>query len=412
MILGAIGDDFTGSSDLGLMLASGGMQTVQYVGVPTHPSDSTVDAGIVALKSRSLPVQDAVRLSIDAYRWLKAQGCQQFLFKYCSTFDSTPQGNIGPVIDALLDEMGTDSPVIVCPAFPATGRTIFQGHLFVNDRLLSESGMENHPLTPMKDPDIRRVLASQTKHSVGHLPVQTIRLGDAKSAMDKLANAGTQLIVCDAIDGQDLIALANAAKNYPLITGGSGIAIGLPALYGKKPNEVELWRGESGPVLCISGSCSTTTLAQIQYHESSGAASRALDIEQAVAGTLDIDDLIHWASAQKTVPLIYSSAKPEQVATLQKRYGADKVAAELEHAFGQLASAAFEKGFKRIVSAGGETSGAVVEALAAHSLEIGPMIDPGVPALRVSGKELTIALKSGNFGAPNFFTKAARLLKG
>ena len=233
MLFGAIGDDFTGSSDLGLMLADGGMRTVQYVGTPNVPASLDVDAGIVALKTRSAPVREAIEKSIQAYRWLKAQGCQQFMFKYCSTFDSTASGNNGQVIDALVNEIGTDKPVVVCPVFPGAGRSIYQGHLFVNDTLLSESGMQNHPLTPMTDPDIRRVLVPQTTHKVGHLPLADILSGNARSRLIHEANHGRQLVVCDAVSEDNLYEIAKAASDFPLITGGSGIALGIPANFGK-----------------------------------------------------------------------------------------------------------------------------------------------------------------------------------
>ena len=221
MILGAIGDDFTGSSDLGLTLARGGMRTVQYVGVPDQKAAPTVEAGIVALKTRSVPPAEAVEQSLAAYAWLREQGCRLFYFKYCSTFDSTPQGNIGPVIEALVDAIGTRNPVLVCPAFPATGRTVYQGHLFVGDRLLNESGMEDHPLTPMTDPDLRRWLARQTTLGIGHLPRQDDP-DKARAEMLRLAAGGLQLVVADAIEDRDLVTLAEAGGRFDLLTGGAG----------------------------------------------------------------------------------------------------------------------------------------------------------------------------------------------
>ena len=231
MKLGAICDDFTGSSDLGLTLKQGGMRTVQFVGVPREPASADVEAGLVSLKTRSAPVADAVRQSVDAWRWLSAQGCEQFLFKYCSTFDSTPEGNIGPVIDALIEATGTTDPVIVCPAFPATGRTIYQGHLFVGDRLLSETGMRHHPITPMTDPDLRRWLGLQTRRPIGHLPLARLRAGGIRDALLAEAAAGRQIVVCDAIDDEDLRELGRAAAGFSLVTGGSGIALALPDGY-------------------------------------------------------------------------------------------------------------------------------------------------------------------------------------
>lgn len=229
MLLGCIGDDFTGSSDLANTLAKGGMRVTQFSGVPNGPAEPDVEAGIVALKSRTIPPAEAVALSLAALDWLVNQGCRQFLFKYCSTFDSTPEGNIGPVIDALMQRLGTDR-TIVCPAFPATGRSIYQGHLFVGDRLLSESGMEHHPLTPMTDADLRRWLAPQTKQGVGHVAATTVFRGGPAilEAMADEVAAGRPVVVVDAIRDADLLAIGAAAKDLRLLTGGSGIALGLP----------------------------------------------------------------------------------------------------------------------------------------------------------------------------------------
>lgn len=410
MLFGAIGDDFTGSSDLGLMLADGGMRTVQYVGTPSAPADADVDAGIIALKTRSVPVNEAIEKSLEAYHWLKAQGCQQFMFKYCSTFDSTADGNIGQVIDALVDEIGTDKPVVVCPVFPGAGRSIYQGHLFVNDTLLSESGMQNHPLTPMTDPDIRRVLAPQTVRKVGHLPLGDILKGNAHTKLLTEANEGRQLVVCDAVSEDNLFDIAKAAANFPLITGGSGIVLGIPANFGKTAANAANWARSNARVLCLSGSCSIATRGQIKEHENVGGSLLKLDADDVISGHMDAQKALSWAKEQTTLPLIYSSDDPEQVKAVQDKYGLDVAASAFENLFSEIANKASAYGFGAIISAGGETSGAVVEALNADALEIGPMIDPGVPAIKVSGQDLVLALKSGNFGAPDFFEKAARVL--
>ncbi len=249
MLLGCIGDDFTGSSDLANTLAKGGMRTVQFTGVPDAPAGADIQAGVVALKSRSIDPADAVQQSLAALDWLQRQGCQQIFFKYCSTFDSTPQGNIGPVADALADALGAHK-VIVCPAFPGTGRSIFQGHLFVKDQLLNESGMQNHPLTPMIDADIRRWLATQTKYSVGHVPVEQVFAGSKLIAqgLEDQYRAGHRHIVVDAIRDADLIEIGKAAKGLPLVTGGSGVALGLPGNFGCTPSQVPwVWSGRQIP---------------------------------------------------------------------------------------------------------------------------------------------------------------------
>lgn len=410
MKLGCIGDDFTGSSDLANTLAKAGMRTVQYVGTPTGPADAEVEAGVVALKSRSIPVADAVAQSVDALDWLRAQGCTQFLFKYCSTFDSTSEGNIGPVAEALADALGAKR-VIVCPAFPGTGRSVYQGHLFVGDRLLNESGMEAHPLTPMTDPDLRRWLARQASDPVGHVAVAEVLSGsDAIAAgLAREEAAGHRLIVVDAIQDADLMAIGRAARDLPLVTGGSGIAMGLPANFGCTPGKVA-WRGERGPAVALSGSCSRVTRAQVARHSAQHPA-REIAVADVIKGREVAATIADWMLSQSGVPLVFSSADPSAVAEAQTRFGTARTAAALEGFFTDVARAAVAGGAKRLVVAGGETSGAVVEGLDLARLTIGPEIDPGVPALRAR-HDLVFALKSGNFGAVDFFEKAADLLAG
>ncbi|KNG95285.1 3-oxo-tetronate kinase [Pseudaestuariivita atlantica] len=410
MKLGLIGDDFTGSSDLANTLAKEGMRVVQYTGVPEHDADPSVEAGVVALKSRSIPVADAVAQSLAALDWLRAQGCTQFFFKYCSTFDSTPEGNIGPVADALADALGARQ-VIVCPAFPGTGRSVYQGHLFVNDRLLNESGMQNHPLTPMTDPDIRRWLAPQTTGTVGHVATQDVFAGPEaiRAALAREDAAGHRLIVVDAIRDADLRDIGTAARDLPLVTGGSGVALGLPANFGCIPGTPD-WQGQAGPAICLSGSCSIATRAQVAEHRARNPA-RELGAEEVIEGRLDPDEVARWLLAQDGLPLAYSSADPDIVAEVQARYGRDRAGHAFEEFFAATARAAVAQGATRVITAGGETSGAVVEGLGLGELRIGPEIDPGVPALRARD-DLVLALKSGNFGAPDFFDKANRLLAG
>jgi len=413
MLLGCIGDDFTGSSDLGNTLTKAGMRTVQYVGIPDGPAAADVEAGVVALKSRSIPVAEAVAQSLAALDWLRAQGCQQFLFKYCSTFDSTPEGNIGPVAEALADALGARR-VLVCPAFPATGRTIYQGHLFVGDRLLSESGMQNHPLTPMTDPDLRRWLALQAKGTVGHLPASAVWQGPEAAAARLAAEdaKGHRLVVADAVRDDDLLVLGKIADGLPLITGGSGIALGLPgnfAARGLLSGGASNWRGQPGKVVALSGSCSNATRAQVALHRKANPA-REITAEAAMAGEVTAQDLAAWAIAQEGIPLVYSSAEPDVVRAAQQKFGGGAVAARIEALFAETARALVAAGVTRLITAGGETSGAVVEALAPEAMEIGPEIDPGVPAMR-AGETLVLALKSGNFGAEDFFAKAAARLE-
>ena len=423
MYLGCIGDDFTGSSDLGNTLAKAGMRVVQYSGVPAGPADPSVQAGIVALKSRSIPVAEAVSQSLAALDWLRAQGCQQILFKYCSTFDSTPEGNIGPVAAALADALGAEQ-VMFCPAFPTTGRSVFQGHLFVGDQLLSDSPLKDHPLNPMTESDLRRWLGRQTGRPVGHVAADVVFAGPEaiKAGLQAEQQAGRREIIVDAITDADLIAIGRAASGLPLITGGSGIAMGLPANF----DGIELatakarhWPGQAGPCVAISGSCAKATRDQIARHQQTHP-TYAVDAEAVIDGRLTPDQAVAWARAclaedETTVPLICSAVDPDQLKAIQAAYGRARAADAIEAFFSAVARALRAAGIPRLIVAGGETSGAVVEALALMQLEIGPEIDPGVPALRArsaDGHEIALALKSGNFGGADFFAAAAGILAG
>lgn len=414
MLLGCIGDDFTGSSDLANTLAKQGMRTVQYTGIPSTPADDFVEAGVVALKSRSIDVADAVKQSLEALEWLQAQGCQQFFFKYCSTFDSTPEGNIGPVADALAEKLNA-SKVIVCPAFPGTGRSVYQGHLFVNDTLLNESGMENHPLTPMTDADLRRWLAPQTNGTVGHVNAEAVLGGvdDVTAALNREDKAGHKLIVVDALSDPNLFTIGEAAKDLALITGGSGVAIGLPANFKKAgliKGDASIWQGQSGKCVALSGSCSNATRNQVEIHSRSHPAFE-INAADVMNGKLTAADVAEWLLAADSIPLAYSSADSSIVKEIQNEFGTELAASTLENLFAEVARSLVAGGVTRLITAGGETSGAVVEGLGFDALEIGPEIDPGVPALRASS-DLVVALKSGNFGSDDFFVKAAGVLAG
>lgn len=410
MLLGCIGDDFTGSSDLANTLAKQGMRVVQYSGVPTTPAASDVQAGVVALKSRSIPVEDAISQSLEALEWLKAQGCTQYFFKYCSTFDSTPEGNIGPVADALADALGANG-VIFCSAFPSTGRSIYQGHLFVNDKLLNESGMENHPLTPMTDPDLRRWLRPQTKHDVGHIAYPSVLAGASsiKDALQVAESEGKRHVVVDALSDADLFEIGRAVKDRPLVTGGSGVALGLPENFGIAGSATD-WQGQKGKCVALSGSCSTATRRQVSLHleQNPGLEIVASDV---INGVMTPDRAATWAVNEIGLPLIYSSADPDVVRAVQSEFGREASAEALENFFAATARALVVRGIGKILPAGGETSGAVVEGLGLKRLQIGPEIDPGVPALRASDS-LVLALKSGNFGSPDYFAKAEKVLSG
>ena len=410
MKLGCISDDFTGSSDLANTLAKEGMRAVQYTGVPSKPAAPDVEAGVIALKSRSIDPKEAVAQSLKALDWLLAQGCRQIFFKYCSTFDSTREGNIGPVADALADALDAQK-VVVCPAFPGTGRSVYQGHLFVGDKLLNESGMEAHPLTPMTDADLRRWLGYQSKFSVGHVSASDVFEGAnaISEALSREDAMGHRHIVVDAIRDADLREIGRAAEDLKLVTGGSGVALGLPANFGCRAGVVP-WAAQPGRALILSGSCSRATRAQVAFHAARHPV-REIVAADVIEGRTTPDDVVTWAAGEDDLPLIYSSADPEVVAQVQAQFGREVAAKAIEDFFAETATKAVAAGFTRIITAGGETSGAVVEGLRCETLEIGPEIDPGVPALRAR-PDLVLALKSGNFGAEDFFEKANKVLGG
>jgi uncharacterized protein YgbK (DUF1537 family) len=407
VLLGVIADDFTGASDIANTLARGGMATTQFLGVPDAPAQC--EAGVVALKTRSIAAVEAVAQSLAALRWLQSQGCRQFIFKYCSTFDSTPHGNIGPVGEALAEALDAKG-VVACPAFPGAQRTVFQGHLFVGDRLLSESSLRHHPLNPMTDADLRRWLRRQTSHPVGLVTHATVSRGAAaiKAALEQCAARGERLVIVDAVNDHDLLAIGEACAGAPLLTGGSGIALGLPANFALS-RTVSRPKAISGPAAILAGSCSARTREQVERHLASHP-GMAIDVDAVLDGRLtgaQVEDFVR--RHRDEAPIAYSSAAPETVAAAQKKHGAEKVAHALENLLAESASRLVQGGIRRLVIAGGETSGAVVSRLGLRSLEVGPEIDPGVPVLYAG--ELGLALKSGNFGAVDFFDKALHLMQ-
>ncbi|BBP97903.1 HPr kinase [Burkholderia sp. SFA1] len=421
-LLGCIADDFTGATDLANMLVRGGMRTVQTIGVPAAGTQIEADALVVALKSRTIPADDAVRQSLDALRWLRAQGCRQFIFKYCSTFDSTDQGNIGPVADAMLDEIGDDF-TIACPAFPENGRTIFRGNLFVGDVLLNESGMEHHPLTPMTDPNLVRVLQRQTKSKVGLIRYDTIAKGAEaiRARIGELKKDGVRLAIADAVSDADLHVLGDACRDLKLITGGSGIALGLPKnfrtanLLAHAEHAADLPKLE-GKSVVLAGSASKATNAQVAHWRASKPSLR-IDPMALSRGEPVVDEAVAFARdhfAKNETVLIYATSSPDEVKAVQKELGVEKAGHLVEDALASIARRLRDEGCTKFVVAGGETSGAVVQALDVRSLRIGPQIDPGVPATQAIGESakdrLGLALKSGNFGATDFFEKALKAL--
>jgi uncharacterized protein YgbK (DUF1537 family) len=413
LLLGCIADDFTGATDLANTLVKGGMTAVQVIGVPTGPLPEA-DAVIIALKSRTAPVGEAVAQSLAACEALLAAGAKQIFWKYCSTFDSTDQGNIGPVADALLKRLGSGF-ALACTAFPTNGRTIYLGHLFVGNALLNESGMENHPLTPMTDANLVRVLGRQTDGAVGLVPFKTVEQGAAatRQAMMRLGEQGRRYAIVDAVTDEHLLAIGEAAAQHALITGGSGVAMGLPENFRRAG--ILPARGDAaslppmqGMAAVVAGSCSRATLGQIGLARDHVPVLELDALATPDAATLTAQAL-EWVAGKLAADrpvVIAASAPPEKVAALQAKLGRDAAGALIEAAMAAIAEGLVARGVGRLVVAGGETSGAVVQRLGVTALRIGPEIDPGVPWTFAEPRGLHLALKSGNFGARDFFLKA------
>lgn len=420
LILGCIADDSTGATDLANNLVRAGMRVIQTIGVPADPLDEEVDAVVVALKTRTCPVAEAVATSLSALEWLRKQGARQIYFKYCSTFDSTPRGNIGPVCDALMKALGADF-TIACPAFPENKRVVFKGYLFAGDVLLNESSMRNHPLTPMTDPNIVRVLQSQTKRKVGLIDYQVVSQGveAIERQVAALRSAGVDIAIVDIISDADFYRLAPALRNLALVTGGSGMAIALPGSWGVKFNaRASQLSLATGHAAIVSGSCSTATRGQVSEFVRTGGAALAIDPIAAADGKDVVGGALAWARERvaRGPVLIYSTAVPEAVSAVQSQMGVDVAGALVERVLGEIARGLVDAGVRKLVIAGGETSNAVLQKLGVERLRIGPQIDPGVPwctaFARAVGEPLHLTLKSGNFGTPDFFSKALAMLEG
>ena len=427
-LLGCIADDFTGATDLANNLVRCGMRTVQTIGIPAESEQPVeADAIVVALKSRTIAPADAVTQSLAALQWLQAQGVQQIYFKYCSTFDSTPQGNIGPVTDALLDALHGPGRgfTIVCPAFPENQRTVFKGHLFVGDVLLSDSGMRQHPLTPMTDANLVRVMQAQTTRQVALVAHEVVSRGSTAIAerFAALQAQGVGVAVVDAVSNADLLALGRALAGMPLVTAGSGVAIGLPQNWASQASPDSGLRADTLPAATgfravVSGSCSQATNAQVLHFRQQGLSAYGIDPMAIAAGEDVVAQALAWAQpllAQGPV-LVYATAESSAVQAVQARLGVARAGELVEHALSRIAVGLVDLGVHQLVVAGGETSGAVVQALGVAQMAIGPQIDPGVPwtavqSARWPGAHLHVALKSGNFGTTDFFSKAFKMLE-
>jgi uncharacterized protein YgbK (DUF1537 family) len=419
LLLGCIADDLTGATDLANTLVRQGMRTVQLIGVPDPDAPlPDADAIVIALKSRTIPAAAAVAISRAALDRLRAAGARQFFFKYCSTFDSTDEGNIGPVADALLADLG-ETFTIACPAFPENHRTIYLGHLFVGRGLLSDSSMKDHPLTPMTDANLVRVLGRQTKAKVGLVSYGVVQRGPEAIAdcFDALQSAGVTHAIVDAIEDRHLLDIGVACADLKLVTGGSGIALGLPENFRREGILPDAGAADALPKVAgkeavIAGSCSAATLLQIEQMKRSRPGF-VIDPMALAAGEDAVGRALAWAREHLSggPVLIYASAPPEEVMRTQHQLGRERAGALIEHALAEIAAGLVAAGVRRLVVAGGETSGAVVQRLGAKALRIGPQIDPGVPwTVSLGEPALALALKSGNFGTPDFFTKAFAML--
>ena len=428
--LGCIADDFTGATDLANNLVRAGMRVVQTNGVPSLPLAAEVDAVVVALKSRTIAPADAVAQSLQALRWLQSAGAQQIYFKYCSTFDSwygaqggSQRGNIGPVTEALMDALGTDF-TIATPAFPDNGRTVFKGHLFVGDVLLSESSMQHHPLTPMQDANLVSVMQAQCQRKVGLIDYRVVAAGAGAIAarIQELRAQGVGIAVVDAVSNDDLMRLGLALAGLPLVTAGSGVAIGLPQNFGITASTPSATLPKAqGLQAVVSGSCSAATNAQVAAWQAAGLPHRALDMAAVLGSeaqhTTAVQGVLAWAQpllAHGPV-LVYSTADAQAVKANQAVSGAQATGQRIELALSSVAKGLVALGVQQLVVAGGETSGACVQALGVQQMQIGGQIDPGVPwchaHAQAVGQDLHLALKSGNFGATDFFSKSFKLLE-
>lgn len=413
--IGVIADDFTGATDIASFLVENGLSAVQMNGVPTGELPEDTDTVVISLKTRSCPVTEAIQQSLKALEWLQRHGCRQIYFKYCSTFDSTAQGNIGPVTDALMDALETPFTVF-SPSLPVNGRTVYQGYLFVMSQLLAESGMRHHPVNPMTDSYLPRLAEAQSKGRCGVVPVSILEQGaDAiRQELARLQQAGCRYAVLDALTEHHLEIQGEALRDAPLVTGGSGLAIGLARQWAIPGHSSvhETVRPFTGRGVVLSGSCSQMTNLQVA-HYCRIAPSREVDISRCLsAETLApyVCELAAWVLHQESdlAPLVFATASTTALAAIQQQYGARKASQAVEALFSQLAAQLAADGVTRFIVAGGETSGVVTQSLSVTAFHIGPTISAGVPWVNALDKPVSLALKSGNFGDEAFFSRAQR----
>lgn len=413
MRLGVIADDFTGATDIASFLVQNGLTTIQFNGIPASEEMTEAQAIVISLKSRSCPADQAVSQSLAALAWLQKQGCERFYFKYCSTFDSTAQGNIGPVTDALLNALG-ETQTVICPALPVNGRTVYQGYLFVGDQLLSDSGMRHHPVTPMQDSNLMRLMTSQATGKAGLIAAAQIDQGaeSVRQALDQLAEQGISYVVTDTLHQGHLLTLGEALSDRRLVTGGSGLAIGLARQWTTAGTDAEAERAgrpHGDRAVVLSGSCSQMTNRQVAaYRQLAPACEVETEhcLEDAEGYARQLCDWVEANSHQTMAPLLFATADAQQLQVIQQRYGAQRSSEAVEQLFAAVTRELKQRGWQRFIVAGGETSGVVAQSLGVTAFHIGPTISPGVPWVRDIHQPLSLALKSGNFGDEDFFRRA------
>jgi len=407
--LGVIADDYTGATDLAAMIARTGLRVIQSIGVPNDAIADDVDCIVIALKSRSVPVSEAVTDSLASLRWLRSWGARQIYFKYCSTFDSTESGNIGPVADALAGELSA-GPVVFCPSVPEHGRTTYQGHLFVHDRLLAESAMKDHPINPMHESDVRRLLGRQTETPVELLPLEVMRSGVERASSSLKQGGDASYVVADTVTDDDLGILAQMFESASLVTGGAGLAAALAQLRtSRHPGRAQASSAlvPRGPAVVLAGSCSRATREQLENHLQDNA-EFLIDAYALDRGEDVVDQAVAFVRGHRDgVPAVVAGRDPDAVRQVQSDLGVERSSALIENALGEIARRVRGEGVKRIMVAGGETSGAVVNALGATMLDIGAEVAPGVPWMVTRGPDpIGLVLKSGNLGGHGIFRDA------
>lgn len=415
--LGVIADDFTGATDIASFLVANGLRAVQFCGIPQGDVELDTDAVVISLKSRSCPVEEAVADSLAALDWLKANGAEQIYFKYCSTFDSTAKGNIGPVTDALMAALDTEL-TILCPSLPVNGRSVYMGHLFVGEQLLSDSGMKDHPVTPMTDSSLIRLMDAQSQGTTGLVPASVIDAGvDAVQARyAELKAQGHRYAAVDTLNERHLEILGRSVEGMALVTGGSGLALGIARHLAKPGTNISdtqaAGQPQSGRTVVLSGSCSVMTNAQVAAYRAE-AESFALDVEACLSDEGYLDTLLSWLLPRlenALAPMVYATAEPEKLKAIQAQYGAERASHAVEQTFGALAARLLAEGVSNFIVAGGETSGIVTQSLNVDAFHIGPPIAPGVPWVRAVSQPISLTLKSGNFGQERFFFDAQAMI--